>query len=222
MLFRSLNLAIEHGALAAVRALVEQFGSPILSCRNDRLETPMHWAVTSGILSMVKYLISENAPSSELDADGIPPIGRALLLQHDEIASLLLTAGLDLIIPSGPYKGSSVLSFAISGRSSNSISMLGFLLSGDLDKDKPARFPLLHDRTVLDARNERSGNTLLHDAASSADYDAVFSLLRAGARWDTRNNAGRAPKDEAENAMIFSSGSRLSDLRRVVRQFESN
>ncbi|KAF1836156.1 ankyrin [Decorospora gaudefroyi] len=213
----ALKAAVESGALAAIRLLENKFGAKMFDCKDESEETPMHRAVKAGITSTVDYLIQSKASPSEIDAQGVPPIGHALLLQRTEIFKALYGGDANLIVSGGRWDGSSVLAFAVSIKHSSSIAMIGFLLSGDLDECEPLRFPRLHEQAVLNARNKATGNTLLHDAALAADVGAVESMLRAGANSQALNHAGRTAAQETQREMAISSGVRSHDLEEIAR-----
>lgn len=217
----SIKVAIEKGALAALRLIVDKFGSQVLNSKDHRGQTPMHWAIYAGISSTVTYLIDKGVSLSEVDADGVPPSGRAVLLQRSTLLKVLLEAGADPKISKGVYQGSSILSFATSGRYSKDLSLIGFLLSLDLQEWMPRRFPMLHEYAILNARNERTGNTVLHEAAAAADEDAVYALLNAGAKKDIRDCAGRVPSEKAEMAILNSSGTHTLALKNILKLLES-
>jgi ankyrin repeat protein len=213
----ALNVAIKSGALAAIRLLENKLGEKIFDCKDESEETPMHWAVKAGITSTVDYLIQSKVSPSGIDAQGVPPIGHALLLGRTEIFKALYGGDANLIVSSGPWDGSSVLAFAVSIKHSSSIAMIGFLLSGDLDEFEPLRFRRLHEHAILNARNKATGNTLLHDAALAADMGAVESIIRAGANPQALNNAGRTAAQEVQRGMAIFSGVRLKDLEEIAR-----
>ncbi|KAF2683536.1 ankyrin [Lentithecium fluviatile CBS 122367] len=213
----ALKVAIEVGALAAIRLLENKFGAKIFDCRDKSEETPVHWAVKAGITSTVDYLIDGKTSLSGLDTQGVPPIGLALLLRRTEIFKMLFAGGANLIVAGGPRDGSSILAFAVSIKHPSSVAMIGFLLSGDLEEGEPLRFPQLHEQAILDARNTAIGNTLLHDAALAADIGAVESIIRAGANPQALNNAGRTAAQEAQREMAISSGVRSQDLAEIAQ-----
>jgi hypothetical protein len=213
----ALKAAIESGALAAIRLLEKKFGAKIFDCKDECEETPMHWAVKAGMTSTVDYLIQSKASTSAIDAQGVPPIGYALLLLRTEIFKALYCGGANLIVSGGPRDGSSVLTFAVSIKHSSSIAMIGFLLSGDLDECEPLRFRRLHEHAILNARDKATGNTLIHDASRAADVGAVESIIRARANSRALNNAGRTAAQEAQREMAISSGVRSQDLDDISR-----
>ncbi|KAF2005158.1 ankyrin [Amniculicola lignicola CBS 123094] len=213
----ALKVAIEVGALAAMRVLKHKFGAKIFDYKDESETTPMHWAVKAGIKSIVDYLINSKASLDGIDMQGVPPLGLALLLRRTEIFKLLYASGANLIVAGGPWNGSSVLVFAVSIKHSSAVAMIGFLLSGDLEEWEPFRFPQLHEQGILDAQNKATGNTLLHDAALAADLGAVESIIRAGANPQAQNFAGRTARQEAQRKLAISSGIQSHTLLKVTQ-----
>lgn len=210
-----LNLAIENDSIEAIRVLVEQAGESLLAAQDTDFQTPLHWAAIARRPVAIKTLLQLGADPNTTDLWAIPPLGYALLYKSKEATRILLESGANLwlTVANGEFEGGTVLFFGLSGLASfrlegellNEQSMLGWLLSADLDKSKPRRFPMLHDQSILDAVIEQ-GFTVLHEAARLGDYESVFALVSAGASTQIKNKSGQLPLDMAELALESGKG----------------
>lgn len=179
-----LRLAIDNGALEAMKILVQHKGAHILTVKDENSQTPLHWAARGAKLSIVKYLMSQSLPADLEDEDGVTPIGSALLSKSVQVVEELLNAHPRLLVLGGRYKGASILMHAVSSQP-GTLSMMKLLLS-DEDQCGP-RFQCLRQKEVLNSQDEVEGNTVLHRSVMSGDSDAVQALLMAGADSQTRN-----------------------------------
>ena len=196
-----LKLAIDNDALEAVRLLLKSGDISLLSSQDADLKTPLHWAAEAGKVSIVECLLELGADPDIFDRFGIPPVGYALLCKSKESTNMLLDHGANPWLNDGEYKNGTVMFFGLSREPHNSISMLGFLLSADLDEGEPPRFPKLHDCHLLDTVVPGKGVTVLHEAARLGDYEGVFALVSAGASALIKDKSGKTPLDEANLAL---------------------
>jgi hypothetical protein len=129
---------------------------------------------------------------------------------------MLLESGVNLWLTdaNGEFEGGTILFFGLSGleffqlkdERLNDQSMLGWLLSADLDESKPRRFPMLHEQIILDAVVSKEGLTVLHEAATLGDYESVLALVSAGASTQIKSKSGQIPLDMAELALTSEKG----------------
>jgi len=207
----ALSLAIENDATEAIRVLVERGGNFLLSLRDKDFQTPLHWAAVARRASAVKCLLQLGADPDITDLFAIPPLGYALLYKSKEATKMLLDHGADLWLRdvNGEFEGGTILFFGLSGldffqlkeEPPHGQSMLGWLLSADLDELTPRRFPMLHSQNVLDATVSEERFTVLHEAARLGDYEGVFALVSAGASTQIRNKSGRIALEVAMSAL---------------------
>jgi ankyrin repeat protein len=226
-LCRALKIGIRVGALHAVRLLLRHARIPLLHCKDEEQKMPLHWAAEAQKPSVLEYLIDEDADLNVLDGKGIPPLGYTISTASTESSKLLLNRGANVWLSEGEWQGSTILNFGVSTDYQSSRSMLRYLLSADLDEEKPRRFPMLHDKAVLDATDRGKGNTVLHRAAIIGDYEGVFSLVSAGASTQIRNNAGLEPLEAVEKKLqeVLTSSQQMTDhvskLGKIITYLQS-
>lgn len=202
-----LNLAIQNDAIEAIRVLVKQAGKSLLAAQDTKFQMPLHWAAIARKPAAVRVLLELGADPNTTDVFAVPPLGYALLYKSKEATRTLLESGVNLWLTeaNGEFEGGTILFFGLSGLAFfrledellNDQSMLGWLLSADLDKSKTRRFPMLHDHCILDAVVIQQGFTVLHEAARLGDYEGVFALVSAGASTQIKNRSGQTPLDVA-------------------------
>jgi hypothetical protein len=192
-----LRLAVDNGALEAIRVFSRHRGAHILSVRDDGGQTPLHWAARAAKTSIVKFLVGQNVPTDLEDKDGLTPVGCALLSRSVEVADELLKTN-PRLMASGRFKGTSILVYAVSALPFAK-SMLVPLLS-DEDERRPT-FQRLRRDEVLNAQDEADGNTVLHRAVISGDSDGVAALLEAKADCRIRNNRGQTALEMGEELL---------------------
>lgn len=163
-----LRLAVDMGALEAIRVLSKHCGTYILSVRDDRGQTPLHWAARGAKASVVKYLVSQNIPKDLDDKEGLTPFACALLSRSAQVAEELLKTDPKLLVTSGRFKGISILVYAVSANPFTP-SMLKLLLSDE--GDCGSIFQRLHQNSILNAYDEEDGNTVLHTSVVSGDSE---------------------------------------------------
>jgi hypothetical protein len=211
-----LNLAIQQDSIEAIRVLIEQAGRSLLVAQDTDFQTPLHWAAIARKPAAVRTLLQLGADPNATDLFATPPLGYALLYKSKEATRILLESGVDLWLAdgNGEFAGGTVLFFGLSGLAFfrlegellNEQSMLGWLLSADLDESKPRRFPMLHEQSILDAAVSKQGITVLHEAARLGDYESVFALVSAGASTQIKSTSGHIPLDMAELALESGKG----------------
>ncbi|KAI9779802.1 MAG: hypothetical protein M1816_003338 [Peltula sp. TS41687] len=194
-----LHLSAQHGSLAAVRRILREPGAQdLVQSRDNEGKTPLHWAAATGRTKILEVLIEAGADLEARDLYSVPAVGLAIEMGSSECATHLLHKDAEIWLQEGPWSRSTILNFAVSADLEDPKSMLSFLLSADLNEEERPRFARFHDQAVLNAQDQRNGNTVLHRAAACGDFEGVFSLVRAGASLDVRNSQGRVPLQEAE------------------------
>jgi len=91
--FTGLGLACFFGHLEIARQLLDRGADPNLASSNDLHVAPLHSAVTTGSVPMVRLLLARGLDPSATDAGGLTPLGET---EDEEVALLLLEAGSDL------------------------------------------------------------------------------------------------------------------------------
>lgn len=193
----AISVCALKGAIAALASLYERRPiAQLFGAGNDTGMTASHFAADGGQRDVLSWLQQHQVLSHGEDGAGCSPLGWAIRSGSRECMRFLLgIPETPLQIRQGRLAGASVLYFGIRGETHDGASRLAYLLSGDLEPGHE-RFPSLHGARVLNAAAEATGDTLLHAAAERGDYEAVFSLLRAGAA-SLRNRQGRYPHDVA-------------------------
>lgn len=94
---RELILAVAKGRFKKVQELVEKKKANV-NATYDKGKTPLHWAVISGDLKMVAYLIAKGAKLDSRDDYGDTPLHKAAFRQSDvlDIIKYLVMKGADI------------------------------------------------------------------------------------------------------------------------------
>lgn len=168
--------------------------------KDEHGATAAHSAADGGQREVLRWLQQHGALCYSEDEVGRSPLGYAIQSNSRECIAFLANAPeAPLLIERGPLAGISVLYFGLRSNTRNGGCGLAYLLASDLEAGQK-RFPRLHCSAVLNAAVATTGDTLLHVAAGRGDYDAVFSLLRAGAAM-ARNHRGMYPLDVAQQRL---------------------
>ncbi|KAF8242326.1 ankyrin [Wilcoxina mikolae CBS 423.85] len=210
--FTALHYSALNGSLKVMESIIQCHpdGRAAIHIPDENGEVPMHCAAASGHLRITRLLVEEGANINAVDNVGRTPVCRAISSGAQDVTEFLLNRGVDLLLRGGVWKGGSVLHHAVNRKQHQIYSMLQYLLSSDLNKDQPLRFPALHDLVILNAADEKDANTALHIAAFHGDYNGVFSLTMAGASTCLRNSRNLTP---AEEALIALKGMKQQDQR---------
>jgi ankyrin repeat protein len=186
--FTALHWCALLGAVKAGRLIINHpQGRGLIHARDEDGRTPLHCAVESKSLAMTKLLIEEGAKIDEADSDGKTPLADAIIQGNAKSVTYLLRLGAEIFIRQGDITGGTVLHYAVSKNPRHPTSMLAYLLTADLEREDPRRFPNLHDPAILDAVSQSSGDTAFHVAAHFGDYTGLVSLNLAGASPQIRN-----------------------------------
>lgn len=150
-----------------------------VNARNAERETPLHRAVETGMLPLVKLLIEAGANLRARSATGETPLHLAALHAEPALAETLLAAGAEATVRNDA--GETVLFWAVlsgHGRTAFALASAGAGLN------------------VADLK----GNTPLH-AAADGGYEAIARWLVAnGAQKAARNRDGAKPEEVAHAA----------------------
>jgi len=220
-ILQSLLTAIERRDYATV----ERYAMALFDERTDLeiadllydLNDPVLLAAKTGDVQLFNALLVAKPVFGAFDREGRSALHIAAENDHDEIVRWLAeNLGVDINQPV-EHTRLTALHLAASGGSTKAIATLVDLDASPLALSARGRTPLHHavdvgnargTRALLDAANTRrldpgltvmddDGNTPLHLAARRGDMPVVRMLLEAGARRDTRNNAGETPLQSA-------------------------
>ena len=138
-------------------------------------KVPLSVAAMSGHLDLVKLLIVLGESPNASDADGFTPLMMALHWNHADAADLLFDAG---AIPTddGPIWGSALRIAVHEGK-------------------RPIIRRLLHSGAKIDFVEDWSGRTALHEAVMYRNYEAIETLILAGANMKLRDKDGKTPAE---------------------------
>ena len=141
-------------------------------------EVPLSVAAKNGSLDTVQLLIRLGESPNAVDADGFAPLMMALHWDHEDVAGILLDAG---AIPNddGPLWGSALRIAARGGQS-------GIIRH------------LLRSGAKIDFVEDWSGRTALHEAVMYRNYEAIETLISAGANKKVRDKDGKMPGELAQ------------------------
>lgn len=140
-------------------------------------KVPLSVAAKDGHLDIVKLLIDLGEPPNAADADGFTPLMMALHWNHADIADTLLDAGATPT-DEGPLWGSALRIAVRCGR-----------------REIISR--LLHSGAKLDPVDTWSGHTALHEAVMYRNYEAIETLIVAGANTKIRDKDRKTPGELA-------------------------
>jgi hypothetical protein len=134
---------------------------------------PLSVAAKTGHLEIVKLLVELGESPNTPDADGFTALIMALHWNHADVADFLLDAG---AIPTSdaPPWGSALRMAVHQGR-------------------RPIISHLLRKGAEVDSVEAWSGNTVLHEAVMYRNYEAVETLIAAGANVKALNKDCKTP-----------------------------
>ncbi|PPQ95446.1 hypothetical protein CVT26_008465, partial [Gymnopilus dilepis] len=173
--------------------------------------TPLHWAVSSGSIDIVRFLIDQKAEIDKVDGSGWTPLHIAGDAGHENVVQELIGAGADVNRKND--KGLTPLHYAAS---KSRIDIGRLLISRGADynaRDNANQLPLHRAATtgsvgfirlLLESSTpnnklrlntaDRVGNTPLHLAMDSAHAEAAVVLITAGADRTRENLDGETPE----------------------------
>lgn len=201
--------ALRGAAQAAHAVLNHTGGVSFLNAQDAYGDTPLHSTVAGENVALARIFFEAGADINALNHNRLSALGSAIIAKSADLASYLLEQNPDIWLRRSGWTGCSILALAVA-KDPLSKSIMPFLLSADIvdddDDDEDAdsdkhRFPQLHDPMVLNAVEIEHGNTVLHRAASLADYESVVSLMSAGASAKIINSRGLTAKQEAEREL---------------------
>lgn len=157
------------------------FASPSLSQIPFLKPTPLHQAVESGNLQLVKQLLQENS-NLNIEAkstNGNTPLHLAAYFGHTEVARILVKAG-NAKLEAKNFFGETPLHLAASFGSTETLVALVQMGAKKEEKDE-------------------SGGTPMHSAARVGDCEAVRMMVYLGFNQKAKNNKGKTPLQVAES-----------------------
>ncbi|KID59142.1 Ankyrin repeat-containing domain protein, partial [Metarhizium hybridum] len=168
-----LLLAAESGNDAALRMLLAAGGD--VNCRDERNNTPLHWAVSCGHQSTVELLLDRAGEPNSKDKYGNTPLHWAST--YPSIANILIKPYADVDAQNSTGKTSLMCSVLASQEETT----LRLLTLG---------------RANVEIQDE-NGWTALHGAAAKGNESILLHILDEGANIITRDIDGWTPLDVA-------------------------
>lgn len=140
-------------------------------------KVPLSVVAKDGRLDIAKLLIELGESPNGADSDGFTPLMMALLWNRADVANILLDAG---AIPTEeqPLWGSALRIAVGGGR-------------------RPIINRLIRSGAKIDAVEGWSGHTVLHEAVMYRNYEAIETLIAAGANTKVRDKDGKTPAELA-------------------------
>ncbi|XP_066030975.1 B-cell lymphoma 3 protein, partial [Chamaea fasciata] len=228
---RPLHIAVAQGALGAARRLVALFlrGGRDLDVYNHLRQTPLHLAVITGQVTLVRLLVAHGASPMCPDRLGrtcahlacgshLPGGGASAGPRPRVLRELLRTPGPAPDLQARDYEGLTPLHVAVASGSRESVLVL---LEHGADVDavdiKSGRSPLLHavennslemaelllQRGASVNAQSYAGCTALHAAAGRGLLRLLRLLLRCGADCGLRNLHNDTPAGVAASAQVI-------------------
>lgn len=168
---------LSDGDLAAVKAYRAEHGD--LNAANKYGMTPLMQAAATGRKNIVSYLLQQKVNLEAKNQQGDTALAMALGNEQDDIAVQLIRAGASLDELSGNEQ-SSLLFKATSVNAQKTLALL--LTKAPAQLNQP----------------NKNGDTPLHEAARYGSEETLKTLLKAGAKKDLKNAAGKTPLDIAK------------------------
>jgi len=138
---------------------------------------PLTIAAKDGHLEIVKLLVELGESPNTADPDGFTPLMMALHWNHPDVADFLLDAGA-APTSEGPLWGSALRLAVQEGQ-------------------RPIIVHLIRSGAKVDSVEDWSGNTALHEAVMYRNYEAIETLIAAGANEKVLNKEGKTPRELA-------------------------
>lgn len=139
-----------------------------INIKNDKGNTPLHYASSIGNKSLVHQLINMGANVNEVNADNNTPLTIAIIRERNEVVDILLKAGADPNFENSDHMNSTHIA----------------ALMGNYD----VMISLIANKADINIMSE-TGVTPLMLAAAKGYYDVVHLLLRNDAK-DLANKDG--------------------------------
>ncbi len=140
-------------------------------------KVPLSVAAKEGHREITKLLIELGESPNAADSDGFTPLMMALHWNHPDIANILLDAG---AVPTDEQAlWESALRIAVR------------------EGPRPIITRLLRSGAKMDSVDVWSGHTVLHEAVMYRNYEAIETLIAAGANTKARDKDGKTPAEHA-------------------------
>lgn len=167
--------AIHASNASAIRSLYRAYRK--YGVRDVDGKVPLSVAAKDGHLDVVKLLMELGESPNGADSDGFTPLMMALLWNRAEVADILLDAG---AIPTEeqPLWGSALRIAVGGGR-------------------RPIIDRLIRSGAKINAVEGWSGHTVLHEAVMYRNYEAIETLIAAGADTKVRDKDCKTPAELA-------------------------
>ncbi|PHH54709.1 Ankyrin repeat-containing protein C6C3.08 [Ceratocystis fimbriata CBS 114723] len=227
-----LHQAARDGRVVLVESLLKSNSGLSLKKDNDG-RLPIHWAVSSNNLEIVKQLVQLSGfdPDVQDDSGWTPLMIAVNIADSDEIISLLLQKGADINMKN--FAGQSIMHF-IASKKKVDLARMFLALKPPASvriRDKRGQYPihraasigsvpmieaLLKAHSPLNA-SDISGSTALHHSISEGHGDVAVALLKAGIDAKRKDSDGNlaldvAPDNEVRKYIIKTAEAEGIDL----------
>lgn len=189
---------IDNGDLAQLTEILDRKPAAV-QMRDEAGRTPLHVAVETGHLEIVKVLIEHGADVNATDKMSNHPLALAVSAGLQGIAALLLSSGADANKP-GAEQTPPVITAALNG----DVEMVRLLVDAGADphakyygnrvlgialnRGNTALIALFVEKSDKLVASGEIGRELLHEAASKGAAEMVGALISKGANTGSRNN----------------------------------
>ncbi|WVW81726.1 hypothetical protein I302_103722 [Kwoniella bestiolae CBS 10118] len=207
----SIHKAALEGQPGLIRSLLSE-DPKLVNSKDEDGRTPLHWASTTGNLTVLQLLLSYQSELESRDTMGWTALIIASAANQVEVVRELLEAGAQ--VDAINEKGQTALHYAAS-KGNVAIGRLLINRGADINaKDRASQFPLHRAATTGNhaflslllnppegrAKTrlngaDRAGNTPLHLAFESGHGDAAVTLIEAGADRERSNSEGQVPEE---------------------------
>ena len=196
-----LHLAFYGGHLEISRILLEYNAE--VNSQNEDGSTPLHIASSNGNIDLFRLLLAHNANAFAHDIRGNTPLHVAAIGGHIEVVRGLLELKADVDSLNG--EGLTPSQRALEGGRKGYLDVVWLLLNHGAD----VKYVKVH---------EKSGNTLLHFAASEGHLEIARMLLERKADVDSLNGKGLTPLHRA----LLGQCERCLDIVRLLLDHGAN
>jgi hypothetical protein len=169
---------VTAGELSTLKKYKAQKGD--LNAQNSAGITPLMQASATGRRNIAQYLLQQKVDLEIKNENGDTALAMAVGNNQDDIALDLIKAGAKLDVLTRE-DGSNLVFRAASANSEKALAVL-----------------LKKDPSQVNAPNKK-GETALHEAARYGSVKTLKTLLKAGAKKDLKNQAGKTPLDLASD-----------------------
>ncbi|MGR3302530.1 MAG: ankyrin repeat domain-containing protein [Candidatus Scalindua sp.] len=166
-----------------------------INAKDRQGKSPLHYAIASNDLELISFLINNGADVNTYDNNGNTLFHAIALWKNEELLELLIQKGGDINKPNNDgltpiqylaFYGADILQIIETKGGTSGSTLIDALIKGDIEKvrtkiiDDPEKIKLL----------DRAGNSLLHYAIGSENYNLAKFLIEKGIDLNRKNNNG--------------------------------